>query len=1501
MADLAGLFTAIRRTAGGTPASRVTWRADDRVHIAVRGIRHERGTELARAVEDTLGRHQAVRWAAVNAPLGVVVVACDSDVRVPELIAQVECLENQYSAQPERPADKPPSMDRVPGIVTSMAVTAAGLAFAGVGRAMRTIRLPPELGSLVNVIDTQPRLRAAVEQAIGRDGADFAISAANTLAQSAAQGLTGLALDIGYRAALLAESMSQRDSWARSEPQLCGESQNAAAQPVTPERPRPIPAGPVERYSEKIGLGSAAAFGGALAVSGSSRRAAAVALAGLPKAARLGREGFATMLGCLLARRGVVVVDHRQLRLLDRIDTIVLDTDVLPAGTMTVGEVVPVTDGDAAHLAGVVHALFVPERAAETATDGAFTLGPLDALGLKTGAGARRAAARMTKAGAACVLGLTQHNQLEAVVAVIPERAGAADMVVSAAAAAGVSLFQAIPAPPAGDSAASAAMGPPAADPAAATGATGQVVPGGRRLVASIRGLQADGATVLLVSRQRRALAAADVGVGLVSSTGRPAWGAGLLAGDSMPAVALLMHAVRVAHGVSHRSVQLSEAGTALGAAVALGGAGPAAARSLLAVNSAGAIALASGAWSVSELAGRPTTAPEQRSPWHAMPADLVLDRLHSRAGGLHGHEAHDRWQPDTRQPPEPSLARAFVAELANPLTPILGGGAVLSASIGEVADAIIVSAVCGLSALMSSVQRVYTERSMARLLQVSAVTARVLRDGAECSLPASGLVTGDVVLVGAGDVVPADCRLLETEALQVDESSLTGESVPVDKTAQPVIAAAIADRRSMLYEGTTVAAGRATAVVVATGSATEAGRSMAALSAAAPVTGVEARLTQITRTTLPLALGSAGAVVAAGWLRGHPARDTIGAAVGLAVASVPEGLPFLVTAAQLASARRLARHGTLVRNPRTIEALGRVDVLCFDKTGTLTQGRMAVAAVSDGAAVKRLDAVTDAHRRVLAAALRASPPARAGRKAEHLTDQAVADGAAAAGARREDGYRGWRQLNALPFEPSRAYHATLASTGAGLLLSVKGAPEVVLPQCTRWRDRSIKPRDRHRFSTQLDKLTDQGYRVLAIAENYVAKGYRLDELTGLSLAGFVAFGDPVRATAGVSVRELRDAGVHVIMITGDHPATARVIATELDVLNGGAIISGTELDRLDDAALARALAGATVIARCTPEHKSRVVRALQSLGRVVAMTGDGANDAAAIRMADIGIALGRRGTPAARAAADLVVGDDRLETIISAVVEGRAMWRSVRQAIGILVGGNVGEIGYTLFGALLTGRSPLSARQLLLVNLLTDLVPALTVALRTPPPETVGRLLAEGPDTSLGSALTEEIAIRAAATGAAASGAWLAARMTGTGARARTVGLAAVVGAELGQTMLVGGRSPAVAAACVISLGVLVAVVQTPGVSQFFGCRPIGPGGWAIAGISALAATLGSAWLPPLGRAVTPAIRSMANADGPQPPADPPAPAEDSVAWPASQDIGPGSSRQESVTASGQ
>jgi cation-transporting ATPase I len=658
-----------------------------------------------------------------------------------------------------------------------------------------------------------------------------------------------------------------------------------------------------------------------------------------------------------------------------------------------------------------------------------------------------------------------------------------------------------------------------------------------------------------------------------------------------------------------------------------------------------------------------------------------------------------------------------------------------------------------------------------------------------------------------------------------------------------------------MLYEGTTVATGRGRAVVVATGSSTEVGRSTAAARANAPVAGVDERLASLTKITTPLALASAGAVVGAGVLRGLPAQDSLHSGVGLAVASVPEGLPFIVSAAQLASARRLSAEGALVRNPKTIEAVGRVDVLCFDKTGTLTEGRLALSAISDGVKLRPTDRLRKRQRRVLAAALRATPRPRPGERLAHLTDRAVVFGAQSFDVDAAHKTPGWWPIASLDFDPSRGYHATLGETdgeaGPARLISVKGAPEIVIARCADWAGAPLTDEARQGLVEHTELLAGQGMRVLAVAERVVPADHggaepevTDDEVEALSFTGFVGFTDPVRPGAQASVRDLREAGVQVVMITGDHPSTAEAVAGELDVLNGGIVVTGAELDAMDDDALDEVLPKVRVIARGTPSHKVRAVQAFQRLGRTVAMTGDGANDAPAIRLADVGIALGRRGTPAARAAADLVITDDRLETILAALVEGRAMWASVREALGVLVGGNLGEIAFTVLGAAVTGVSPLNARQLLLVNLLTDLAPSLALAVRAPEPAAAASLLAEGPEASLGDALNREITLRAMATAGGASLAWAQAQATpyGSPARARTVALAALVGTQLGQTLVAGGtRSPMVIGAGVISAGALVAVIQTPGVSQFFGCVPLGPIAWAQAAGSATVATAAS------------------------------------------------------------
>jgi magnesium-transporting ATPase (P-type) len=528
---------------------------------------------------------------------------------------------------------------------------------------------------------------------------------------------------------------------------------------------------------------------------------------------------------------------------------------------------------------------------------------------------------------------------------------------------------------------------------------------------------------------------------------------------------------------------------------------------------------------------------------------------------------------------------------------------------------------------------------------------------------------------------------------------------------------------------------------------------------------------------------------------------------------------------------------------------------------------------VGDGDRYAGLDRLDQRLRRVLAAALRATPAADRGAEGIQQTDQAVLAGAGTAGVEVDTGASGWHPVGALPFEPSRGYHATIGAARDAFLLSVKGAPETILPRCARRRttdgDVALDDGGRQALQEMLGDHAGAGHRMLAVAERNLPADTVTDaDVEGLTFVGFLALADGVRESAAPAVRRIRAAGVHTIMITGDHPATAEAIAAIIST-DGvpQRVATAAEFDDLDDEALAERLARTDVVARCTPTHKVRIIQALQKCGRTVAMTGDGANDAPAIRLADVGIALGQRGTPAARAAADLVVTDDRLETIIATLAEGRAMWSSVRHALSILVGGNLGEIAFSVLTASVTGRSALNGRQLLLVNLLTDLAPAMAIAVRPPSGDATDSLLNEGPDTSLGATLTREISLRAASTTLGATTGWTLARLTGRRQRAGTVALASLVGTQLGQTMLDGGGSPAVLASTAASMGVLVAVIQTPGISQFFGCTPLGPVGWSIATGSALGATFSNT---ALGRLIRPPAEPTATGAAPRPAEDP-------------------------------
>jgi len=1432
---LSGLAGRLPQPAGRS--QRRCWAGHGRAHIEVKGVGQPANADFARRVEEKLCGLEGVQSAQVNPVLGRVVVDFDDGrLGVDDLTHTIEAFEEAHGLASDRfPHDRPDHPADVEPLHRQLYAIGADIGGLGLGLASRMLRVNPLLGSVASVmslVEATPVLRRPLESQLGHAVTDLGLAAGNALAQGLAQGTLGLMADVAHRSLLVGEILARREAWERREPGLY-EQREADPLPALSEagRATPLRGGPVESYTSRAAQVALAGAGVTAAVTRDARAAVTAAVAATPKAARLGREAFAALLGRDLARRGVLVMDAAALRRLDRIDKVLIDAELLATGRANLGSVwvSPEHQPEAERIWLTARALLDPANPGTAVRRGEWALGPTP----KPLSGAARQAARELRAPGRRLLALRRAGALAALVATEPELDPLAGPLVAAARAVGTVAV--------------AGLGTGVGERVHAD----EVVPGGAELAASVRALQDAGAGVAVIAaRHHDALAAADLGIGVPAGS-VPPWGAALLTNPGLADACRILQAIKPARAVSKRAAVLAGYGSGAGALLAL--AGPrarATQRALLAVNGAAIASLGGGAWSAMTLVRQPAPLPSGTGDWHALTAEAVLATLASTEQGIDDDEAARRRarRPAGAVHEEPGVVRASLEELANPLTPALASGAGISAASGSVADAALIGVVMAADAFLGGVQRVGAGHALRRLIDESAVRVRLRRHGGETLTTADQLVPGDVITVQAGDAVPADCRVLHTRGLEADESSLTGESLPIAKTADPTAAANIADRRSMLYAGSTVAAGTATAVVVAVGPETELGRSTETAQDGHQPGGVQARLRELTRVTVPVALGAGAAVVGAGLLRGRPFSATLGTGVSLAVAAVPEGLPVVATVAQLAAARRLARRNALVRNPGTIEALGRVDVLCFDKTGTLTEGRSRLHCVYAAGVCQPLDALDADGRLVLAAGLRASPEHRDGESLAHSTDRAVVEGGTAAGVAADLGTGGWQQVSELPFEPSRGYHAVLGRTPAGHRLAVKGAPETILPLCTRWqRPGTVVPLGkaaRQAISDEVTRLARDGYRVLAVAEREASGRHELsgDRIDRLRFLGLLALADPVRGSATRAVRGLRAAGVNVMMLTGDHPTTAAAIAAELGLLNGH-VATGQEIDALADPSLDKLVGEVNVFARVSPDHKARIVAALRRNGRVVAVTGDGANDAPAIRLADVGVALGLQGTNAAKEAADVVVTDDQIETIIDAIVEGRAMWAAVRDAIAVLLGGNLGEIAFTVgTGLLLPGGSPLNARQLLLVNLLTDMLPSMALAVRPPGRLAPEALLSEGPDVSLGTLLTRDIAIRAALTAGAGSAAWLGGRVTGiTSARAGTVALVGIVGAQLGQTLAAGWHSPLVVAASLASVAALAAVIQTPGVSHFFGCRPLGPVGWGIAFSAAAAAGLGA------------------------------------------------------------
>ena len=706
----------------------------------------------------------------------------------------------------------------------------------------------------------------------------------------------------------------------------------------------------------------------------------------------------------------------------------------------------------------------------------------------------------------------------------------------------------------------------------------------------------------------------------------------------------------------------------------------------------------------------------------HATPAADCLAALAATPDGLTTAEAARRLAEHGPNRLPEMRARGpvirFLRQFHNVLIYVLIGAAVVTGAMQHWVDTGVILAVVLANAIIGFIQEGKAEAAMAAIRDMLAPKAAVLRDARRVTVDGANIVPGDIVLLEAGDKVPADLRILEARGLAAQEAILTGESVPVEKGHIPVTAdAALGDRRSMLWSGTLVSQGTARGLVVATGAKTEIGRIGGLLAGVEQLTTpLVAQIDHFARWLSFLILLMAGLLLIWGYYVSHmPFADLFMAVVGVAVAAIPEGLPAVMTITLAIGVQAMARRNAIVRRLPAIEAIGSVSVICTDKTGTLTRNEMVVTAAetADGAFViygegyapeGHITPAGDLDQLAQAAAL-------CNDAALHCKDGAwrvegdPMEGALLAFAGKVGGDHRQRRLDAIPFDCRHRFMAVLTEGPQGRVTHVKGAPERVLQMCCGI--------DRHHWHNRAETLARRGLRVLALAERPEA-GDRIDVAAldgGLTFLGLVGLIDPPRPEAIAAVAECRAAGIRVKMITGDHAGTAAAIAAQIGLANPHRVLTGADLEKLDDAQLALEVADVDIFARTSPEHKLRLVTALQAHGLSVAMTGDGVNDAPALKRADAGIAMGLKGSEAAKEAADLVLADDNFASIAAAIREGRTVYDNLKKAISWTLPTNVGEAMVVVL-ALLAGMAlPVTPVQILWINLITGITLGLALA----------------------------------------------------------------------------------------------------------------------------------------------------------------------------------------------
>ncbi|MBN1667665.1 MAG: cation-translocating P-type ATPase [Anaerolineales bacterium] len=779
------------------------------------------------------------------------------------------------------------------------------------------------------------------------------------------------------------------------------------------------------------------------------------------------------------------------------------------------------------------------------------------------------------------------------------------------------------------------------------------------------------------------------------------------------------------------------------------------------------------------------TSAGEEALAWHARSTGQSLEATQSHPEtGLSQEEAArrlERFGPNQlAEAPAVTFWQMLWEQFNNFVVILLIVAAVISAILGDYVESGAIFAIVVLNAALGVIQERRAAQELAALRQLAAPEANVLRAGHRLTIPARQLVPGDIVHLEAGNYIPADVRLLETVNLRIDEAALTGESVPTRKEAQQVLAsgAALGDRKNMAFMGTVVTYGRGRGLVVNTGMQTQIGLIAEMLQAVEQEqTPLQRRLDQLGRTLGWAALAVCALVFVIGWLRGSDPLEMFIIAVSLAIAAVPEGLPAVVTISLALGMREMIKRNALIRRLSSVETLGSATVICSDKTGTLTQNQMTVTRVAaDGEFISVTGSGYDPHGEfwrdgeqvdlknypaILTAlwiaalnndAVLEESETEHGHKTYRMvgdpTEGALIVAAVKAGAMPQPLNQAYPRVSEIPFDSQRKRMLTVHSVRQPdpedispfydaekrdwYVIAEKGAPDIVLQQCTHYQNRHdeavpLNDEQRRRILAANDRLTEDALRVLGVAYRVVADldanrdgeidNHELEqELVFVGLIGMI---DPARPEVTQALEMARTAGIRTLMITGDYPNTARAIATEIGLLQTGhQVLTGQELDTISDAQLQQEVTHTDVFARVSPEHKMRVVQALRANGQVVAMTGDGVNDAPSIKQADIGVAMGITGTDVTKETADMVLTDDNYASIVSAVEQGRIIYSNIRKFVYYLLSCNLAEIAIIFIATLAGLPVPLTAIQLLWLNLITDGAPALALGVEKGDPD---------------------------------------------------------------------------------------------------------------------------------------------------------------------------------------